>query len=139
MSTIFDLANSISKIRTINKKIEKIDMNDLNNINAIQHLLDDILSYASTLKEISVDIIRDIRENGPSIILKDGSHILCLLRDDMVKYYLLRSDLDTIKITQPPRCTTISTPIQETHYISGFGVWISEDESNIIMKKLAVL
>ena len=138
MSTIFDLTHSISKIRNLIKKFDNDALNYIN-ANAIQYLSDDILTYASKLKEISDAIIKNIRENGPSIILKDGSHTLCLLRDDKVKYYLLRSDLDNVKITQPPRCTTMSTPAWETHHISGFDVWISEDESNIIMKKLATL
>ena len=134
MSSIFDSEESIFAIRDLLNSL-----NDSPNATTIGNISDRLLQYAAILKEQSDARIKDIRENGPSLQISDKSYILGLLRDDeflRVKFFSCPNGRK-IEVTQPTRYTSRVNPAWETHYISGFDVWISEEESKIIMKKLA--
>ena len=135
MSSIFDSEESIFAIRDLLNSL-------IDSPNAtIGNISDRLLQYAAILKEQSDARIKDIRENGPSLQISDKSYILGLLRDDeflRVKFFSCPNGRK-IEVTQPTRYTSIVNPSWQTHYISGFDVWISEEESKIIMKKLAEL
>ena len=133
MSSIFDSEESIFAIRDLLNSL-----NDSPNATTLGNISYQILNYTAILKEQSDARIKDIRENGPSLQISDKSYVLGLLRDDdspRVKFFSCPNG-QKIQVTQPTRYTSVVNPVWETHYISGFDVWISEEESKIIMKKL---
>ena len=136
MSSIFDSEESIFAIRDLMNSLK-----DSPNATELGNISDRILQHAAILKEQSDARIKDIRENGPSLQISDKSYVIGLLRDDdlpRVKFFSCPNGRK-IEVTQPPRYTSRVNPAWETCYISGFDVWVSEEESKIIMKKLAEL
>jgi hypothetical protein len=136
-SSISASIDTIIEIRDLMEEINFKNIETTNNYTAstASYLSDQILKHAATLKELSDARIKDIRENGPSLVFEVNRYTLGLLRDDKVKYVSCTKGC-VIEVSSPQRFTSIRPPAWETYHISGFDKWVSEDEANIIMKKL---
>jgi len=137
MPSIFDAADPI---RTIYFLTMNSGLPSPYNASTLANISNQIIRQAAVLKEITDSLIKDIRENGPSVtITRTGGYLVGLVRNDEVQYFSCRKE-STLDVSQPDRFTSVVLPAWETHRISGFeGVWFSEDEANIIVKKIAEL